>query len=126
MTSEVLYGPKMEIPLADLMGDIYRIIDVELEIVSTDSNLNAVIVGEIKKGEEMVHWQGADFSAFGPEIGKPQKVFLTMDIQKAMSDKNEINDQILRFYIWNRDKQQFIIKSINIYLRPGNPGRYRL
>ncbi|MCB2208955.1 MAG: glycosyltransferase family 39 protein [Bacteroidetes bacterium] len=126
MTPEVLYGPKMEIPLADLMGDIYRIIDVELEIVSIDSILNAVIVGEIKKGEEMVHWQGTDFSAYGLETGKPQKVFLTMDIQKAMSDKNEINNQIARFYIWNRDKQQFIIKSINIFLRPGNPGRYRL
>jgi len=126
MTPEVLYGPKFELPLGDLMRDIYWIIDVEVELADADSNLNAVIVGEIKKGEELVYWQGADFSSFGLVPGKSQKVFLTMDIQKALSDQNKLNGELLRFYIWNRDMQQFMMKKIKIYLRPGNPGRYRL
>lgn len=126
MTADETYGPKIEIPLSELMDDIYQIIDMEVEIVGADANLNAVIVGEIKKGEELVHWQGSDFSVFGIETGKRQKIFLTMDIQKAMSNKNKIDDQILRFYIWNRGKQQFAIPHIKIFMRPGNPARYRL
>ncbi len=120
------YGPKIEIPLIDLMSDIYHIIDVEVEIEHAEPSLNAVIVGEIKSGEELVHWQGSDFLAFRPETKKPQKIFLTMDIQKAMSDKNKINDQIVRFYIWNRGNQQFSVQYIKLFLRPGNPDRYRL
>jgi hypothetical protein len=126
VTTEEVFGPKIEVPLSDLMDNIYQIIDVELEILDAGSNLNAVLVGEIKKGEELLHWQGSDFSAFGLETGKPQKIFLTMDIQKAMSDKNNIDDQIVRFYVWNRGKQQFVIRYIKILLRPGNPSRYRL
>jgi len=126
MTHEIPYGPKIEIQLQNVMSDIYQIIDVEVEIMTADPDINAVIVGEIKKGEELVHWQGSDFARFGIVPGMSQKIFLTMDIQKAMMDKNNISDQLLRFYIWNRDNQQFTIKKIEIYLRPGNPGRYRL
>ncbi len=127
MTPVVTYGPKIEIPLGELMSDIYQIIDVEVEIVAdADSNVNAVIVGEIKKGEELIFWRGSDFAQFGIFPGISQKVFLTMDIQKAMSDQNNINGELLRFYIWNRDNQQFKISKIKIYLRPGNPGRYCL
>jgi hypothetical protein len=127
MTPVVTYGPKIEIPLGELMSDIYQIIDVEVEIVAdADSNVNAVIVGEIKKGEELIFWRGSDFAQFRIFPGISQKVFLTLDIQKAMSDKNNINGELLRFYIWNRDNQQFKISKIKIYLRPGNPGRYCL
>jgi hypothetical protein len=127
MTPVVTYGPKIEIPLGELMSDIYQIIDVEVEIVAdADSNVNAVIVGEIKKGEELIFWRGSDFAQFRIFPGISQKVFLTMDIQKAMSDQNDINGELLRFYIWNRDNQQFKISKIKIYLRPGNPGRYCL
>lgn len=126
VTDEETYGPKIEIPMSGLMSDIYQIIDVELEIVNNNSYLSAVIVGEIKKGEDIIHWQGSDFSDYGIETGKPQKVFLTMDIQKSMSDNTNIDDQIVRFYIWNRGNQQFIIRKIKLFLRPGNPGRFRL
>jgi len=43
-----------------------------------------------------------------------------------MLDNNNISDQLLRFYIWNRDNQQFKIQYIKVFLRPGNPGRYIL
>jgi hypothetical protein len=124
--AEETYGPKIEVLLSELMDDIYQIVDIEVEIVSADADLNAVIVGEIKKGEELIHWQGSDFSEFGIETGKHQKIFLTMDIQKAMSNKNKIDDKILRFYIWNRGKQQFAIHYIKLFMRPGNTARYKL
>lgn len=121
-----IYGPKLEVLLNLLIEDIYQIIDVEVELLTNDTNINSVIVGEIKKDAELVHWQGSDFSDFGIIPGKSLKVFLTMDIQKAMSDKNNIDKELLRFYIWNRGQQQFFIKQIKVFLRNGNPLRYSL
>ena len=57
------------------MSDIYQIIDVEVEIEDADSNVNAAIVGEIKKGEELIYWQGSDFARFGIFSGdKPKSI----------------------------------------------------
>ena len=49
-----------------------------------------------------------------------------MDIQKALQNQNKIDDKILRFYLWNRDHKQFMIRKINVFLRYGNPERYML
>ena len=49
-----------------------------------------------------------------------------MDTQKAFNNKDNVDDQIVRFYIWNREHKQFHIKNIKMYLRPGNPQRYEI
>ena len=126
MKVEEEYGPKFEIPLNELIDDIYWIIDVEIELKTDDTEMNAIIVGEIKNGDELVHWQGSGISEFGIEPGKWQKAFLTMDIQKALQNQNNIDDKILRFYLWNRDHKQFMIRKIKVFLRQGNPERYML
>lgn len=126
MQPDELYGPMLEWPLDSISGDIYFIVDAELEIVSQSTDLNAVLVSEIKRKNALLHWQGADFSDFQVKKEKLQKVFLTMDIQKSLSNRNKIDNQTLRFYIWNRGQQEFKLNKISIYVRPGNPGRYRL
>ncbi len=120
------YGPKLEMPLKDLITDIYWVVDVEIELMTDDPEKKTVIVGEIKRNEDIIHWQGSAISEFGIVNNSWQKAFMTVDIQKAMKDQNQVGDQMLRIYIWNRDKKEFQIKKISVYLRPGNPERYSL
>lgn len=124
MSENVDYGSMFEIPLKDIVDNIYWIIDVELELKTDQLQIGAILVGEIKEGEEMVSWKGSAFSDFGIQADTIQSVYLTMDIQKAMNNKNRVGDQLLRFYIWNREHNRFQIRKIKIFLRSGNPSRY--
>jgi hypothetical protein len=126
MKPDELYGQKIELPLSSISSSIYFIVDAEVEVVAKSSDLQAVLVGEIKNNNDLIHWLGADFSEFMSVPDQSQKIFLTIDIQKALSDKNRLNNKVLRFYIWNRNREQFAIEKIKIYVRSGNPDRYRL
>ncbi len=120
------YDLTFQIPLNELVDDIYWIIDYEIEYKTDDPGFNAVIIGEIKKGKKLVRWQSSKISDFEVLSGKWQKAFLTLDLQIAMKNKNKIEDQLLKFYIWNKEHNQFLIRDIRVFLRPGNPERYSL
>jgi len=120
------YDLTFEVPLNELVDDIYWILDYEIEYKTDNPDFNAVIIGEIKKGKELVRWQSSKISDFEVITGKWQKAFLTIDLQIAMKNENKIEDQLLKFYIWNKGHNQFLIRDIRVFLRPGNPERYSL
>jgi hypothetical protein len=120
------YGLKVELALNELMTDMYWIFDVEIEYLTDNPDLQALIVGELMTNNELLHWQSSKISQFGLVPDSWQKAFLTIDIQKSLKNKNKINEQILKIYIWNRGKKDLMIKKINVFLRQGNRYRYAL
>lgn len=120
------YDLKSEIKLDELISDIYWIIDIEVEFMVDQSEFDAMFIGEIKNGSITKHWKSIRLSDFGVNPGKWQKGFLTLDIQTGLNNRNQIEDQMLRFYIWNKSNDKFFVRKINVYLRPGNPDRYTL
>ena len=47
-------------------------------------------------------------------------------MQDAMDNQNNIANQELHLYIWNRKKENFFVRDIKVFKRFGNPQRYSL
>ena len=121
------YNLRFKIPLDQMINNIYAFIDIEAEIKIVDSLTDAALVAEIKKEDETVRWLAANFKDFDLNPGTWQKLFLTVDMQTAMNDKNKLeNDLAFKMFLWNKNKSRFLVKNIKIYVRPGNPYRYVL
>jgi len=124
---ERVFGLNFKMPLDEITHNIYQFIDIEAEIKSNDSIPNGLIVTEIKDKENLVNWRGMNFDQFGIKPGTWQKVYLTIDLQLAMHNKNQISPEtVFKTYLWNRGHDQFFVKEIKICLRTGNPIRYAL
>jgi len=121
------YGLQFKNPLNQMINNIYVFIDIEAEIKIADSLTDAALVAEIKKEDETVRWLAGNFKDFNLKPGTWQKVFLTVDMQTAMNDKNKLeNSFVFKMFLWNKNKSRFLVKNIKIYIRPGNPYRYVL
>jgi hypothetical protein len=124
---ETLYGLDFKIIYDSLVKDIYQIIDIELELKTKDTLLDAVIVGEIKSKQETAVWRGSNIAELNLQPGGWQKAFLTIDLQQTLNNKSKnFADYQFTTYIWNRGHNHFLVKDMKIYLRPGNPDRYSL
>ena len=121
------YDIGFECPLSDLVKNIYAFIDMEVEIKTDNPDADAALVAEIREGGEAVRWLAANIHDFDITPGQWQKIYLTMDLQVALKDKNKISpDHLFRFFIWNKNGSRFYIKNVKIYRRQGNPYRYVL
>jgi uncharacterized membrane protein YuzA (DUF378 family) len=127
VSSASKYNVGFERPLGDLVKDIYVFIDMEAEIKTDSPETDAAIVAEIREGKKAVRWLAANVRDFKPTPGEWQKVYLTMDVQVALKDKNKIGpDHLFRFFIWNKNGCRFYVRNVKIYQRTGNPYRYVL
>ncbi|RLD35370.1 MAG: hypothetical protein DRJ02_00695 [Bacteroidetes bacterium] len=121
------YSLQFKNPLNQMINNIYVFIDIEAEIKIVDSLTDAALVAEIKKEGETVRWLAGNFKDFNLKPGTWQKVFLTVDMQTAMNDKNKLDNSLaFKMFLWNKNKSRFLVKNIKIYIRPGNPYRYVL
>lgn len=126
MSPENEWGPVCEFSLDSISHSGYIIFDIELEVKSQESQNKAVIVTEIFKGDERLVWRGFDFKEFELNKGEWHKIFATLDIQNALNNKMNIDNCQLRVYVWNPQKNDFLINEIRIMMRPGNPIRFAL
>lgn len=125
--SDNIYGLRFQVPLTDITRNIFQFIDIEAEIKTNDSILNSSIVAEIKNDDKLLYWNATNFNRSGIKPGVWQKVYLTVDLQNAMHNKNKISQgDVFKTYLWNKGQNQFFVKEIKIYLRPGNTYRYAL
>jgi len=121
------YSLPFKMPLGQMVSNIYSFVDIEMEIKTEDTLPDLALVAEIRKNKEMVRWQAANFRDFDLVPGTWQKIFLTVDMQVAMKDKNRIDSNyVFNMFLWNKNKSQCLVRSVNIYKRPGNPYRYVL
>ena len=113
--------------LNQITGHIYVFLDIEAEIKTSDSLTDAALVAELKNGKELLWWHSANFKEFGVKPGSWQKVYLTIDLQGALKDKDRIrNSDMLKTFLWNKNESQLLVRNVRISLRPGNPYRYVL
>ncbi len=121
-----LWGPKITINMDSLDFSTYEIIDVMIEVYPEETFCNPILVGEIKKGDIQLSWLGFNFGDFEFAEGRWQRFYATIDIQKALNDKEKVDNCTLDLYLWNPNKNRFLLKEISIVRRPGNPDRYGL
>jgi len=120
------YGPFCKFAVDDFTDNIYKFIDVSARIRPLTDSCSALLVVQIEKKGKKVFWKGMNFKSFGPEKGKWQDVYLTVNLQDALKSKMSTKGVSFNFFIWNPNREDFLISEIKIEMRKGNPYRYAL
>jgi len=126
LTDSIEWGPSVSFNLMDIASKGLGIIDVELEMVMTDTISKCVIVSTISKDKEVISWNALNFEDYHPMKGEWKKVYFTVDIQHVLKSRKDMKGLVLKINIWNVSKTKLLIDFINIYRKPGNPVRYGL
>lgn len=96
----------------------YDYIDISAKIFSPDSNIDLVLVAELKENDSTVKWNGINIKSF---YQKPDKwTNLQNSIMIPKLRKNEAKQIKLKVYFWNRSKSVFYIDDYKIQTRRGN------
>jgi len=125
-TPDVMWGLKYTFSLDGIFETPYYILDFETSLKLLEKECDALLVIEIKKGDEQLAWRGFDIGAFHFSEGVEHKFYATVDIQKVLDDEINLSSCKAEVYIWNRNKNTFWIDEMKISFRPGNPFRYSL
>ena len=94
--------------------------------MSSKSLNETILVAQIESGSKNVFWGGANFNEFiPPDINSTEWYKIHNSIK--LSDLNLLDDDlILKVFVWNKNKADFLIDNFRISLRSGNPIIYGL
>ena len=126
MSRENEWGPKIAFDLDGITKSGHVIIDIAVELFPTDEDNDILIVSELINETEKWSWKGFNTKGYKLKEGECSKVFFSLDIQDELGKRLIKENSRVEIYLWNRNKNEFLIKEIRITARPGNPDRYAL
>lgn len=116
------FSPTFKIPLHEFTGHKNNIIDVSLSVRNLDSLNNALLVVSLGGKKKAVAWTSASFSDYDPGTGEQYTVYHYIRPGRHFSKRN----LELQVYVWNREKNSFLIDDFRVRTRSGNPVLYGL
>ncbi|MFC2112506.1 glycosyltransferase family 39 protein [Bacteroidota bacterium] len=116
------FGPTFTIPLANIANHKNDLIDVSVSVQNLDSVNNAILVLSLGGKKELAVWTSALFPDYDPLTGEWYTVYHTFRPGKHL--KNPKLE--LKVYVWNREKNEFLIDNFRVRTRPGNTVLYGL
>jgi uncharacterized membrane protein len=126
VTPDNEWGPSVEIPLREIIENGFGTLDIEMEIMITDTIENTLITAGIRKDNKTIYWNTINIESFSPEIRVWRKVFMSVSLEGNIKGINDTEDLKLKISIWNKSRINFLINYIKINKKPGNPERYCL
>ena len=121
-----IWGPSIILDLNEITPHGYGIVDIAVECVFEDKVSKTLLVGSITENKETLFWTAANAVEYIQEAGDIFSFYLGIDLQTALSGRNNMSDLKLKFNIWNKNKIKLKIISMKVSLRSGNPIRYGL
>jgi len=121
------WGPKFSILLDDLSLSRNDFIDISVKIkYLAKSDASAVLVSTLESGNKNFHWSGTEFRSFvniNDVTTKWQTIHHSIKLSDIYLNYRNIK---LNIYVWNKNKEQFLIDDFKIKPRTGNPIIYGL
>lgn len=102
------------------------LIDIKIAARSSEPLSQALIVSEIQKGGENIHWSATPFSSFYmPEsfAGEIQFFHHTLKLADIPRDHDDLT---IKTFIWNKGKESFEMLQFEVRVLEGNPVIYGL
>ncbi len=126
LSSDDEWGPFVTINLSDNGINKIGIVDIEVDMMMSDTISNVFLIANLTDGEESLLWRSSNFKSYDPEEGKWRRMFLSIDVDFALKDINNYNDFELRINIWNKSNQIVLIDNFKIFQKRSNINRYSL
>lgn len=127
MTPEMEWGFSLPILLDTVIDDRFVQLDAKLYITPIESLGRAVLAGYVTEGDSVIHWSSVPFEQYLMKNDKSVTVYITLDMQGILKSCKSFKGIRAHFQVWNNHTEgNFIIDSMRVVLREGNPERYSL
>jgi len=117
---DATYSLNIKLSQDSLIRKSHDIIDIFIEL-ELDSNHEAILVTEAKRGEKQIKWMGANSKNQMPLNKKRVCLLNSYSIPWDLDTLSGIN---LHSYIWNPSKKSFKIIKYGYGIRMGNKNKY--
>ncbi len=96
-------------------------VDISVDVMPFGKFTTAQLISSIDADTVNIDWRGSQFSNYNLQPNKWTTVSLSIKLPDLKS--NYLNP-LLKVYIWNSEKQNFLIDNFKIRVRKGNPILY--
>ncbi len=120
----VEFGAGFEAPLLPLLTNNYNVVNVSADVSGVSPGNNASLVVSFDEDGKALFWQEKPFSYFIDSSESSGTVFYSISVRDLgfpVTDK-----LMLRAYIWNKEKDDFLLHDFTVSLDAGNPWIYGL
>ena len=120
------WSPTYSKELNNIISNENNFIDISVDAYTNENLEGVILVSSIESNGEVIHWGGTDFNRLIPLDGL-KSTWTTFYHSIKLSDVNQNYDNtVLKTFIWNKGRKNFIIDDFKIELRKGNPVIYGL
>jgi len=99
----------------------YDFIDISVDVMPLGNFTSAQLVSSIDQDTLNIDWRSSQFSNFNIQPGRWTTI--TLSIKLPDMKQNNYNPT-LKVYVWNSEKQNFLIDRFRVSVRKGNPILY--
>lgn len=117
---ETEWGPAFSIKLQDIANKS-NFIDIAVDVLPGAGFTNAFVVSSIDNDTVHTDWRSTAFNLFNISVGEWSVVTHSVKLPDTDFD---FKNHTLNIYIWNAEKQSFLIDNFRVNIRKGNPILY--
>ena len=120
------WSPAYNNDLNKIISNENNFIDISVDVFTNEDLEGVILVALIESNDKNIHWAGTHFNRF-ISSDSIKDSWTTFHHSIKLSDIHKHYDnRLLKTFIWNKDKKNFIIDDFKIQLRTGNPVVYGL
>ncbi len=121
------WGYSIELDLNEVLAHGNDFVDISMKALPKDGPIKAIIVGELHKDGEILHWSGNTFaSPPSCQTSQWQTLYHTLKFSDIPEKYKDLKNTMLKIYVWNKELQSFYMDNFLVRRRQGNPVIYGL
>lgn len=101
--------------LAELKLNNSNLISFKVQLKS-NTDINAILVLTIENNDSLKEWRGTALKHYSPT----DSLWINALVSIYLKNNIDSNDKI-KAYVWNKNKQQFLIDNVELYTSKNNP-----
>lgn len=124
MDDQMEWGPTYTRNIKDLISSQNDFVDVSVDLIPEDSIDQVILVASLEKGGQSIFWNGSDaVNYITNSLQHTSGIRVHISIKLSDIDLGG-NDIMLKTFLWNKGKRNFVADNFTISLRKGNPILY--
>ncbi len=126
MNEEMEWGPTYTRNIKELISSQNDFIDISIDLTPEDSLNQVILVASLEDSGQSIFWNGSDAARYKSNSIQDSPAIRAHISIKLSDIKLRGNDVMLKVFLWNKGKRNFVADNFTISLRKGNPILYGL
>ena len=126
MNEQMEWGPTYTRNIKELISSQNDFIDISIDLTPEDSLNQVILVASLEDSGQSIFWNGSDAARYKSNSIQDSPAIRAHISIKLSDIKLRGNDVMLKVFLWNKGKRNFVADNFTISLRKGNPILYGL